>query len=75
MLTDGVTLPDGRNVIVGLQGVVLIGRGERYDTFQLPSREGFVSVLALDDATVVVAGEAGVRQLQLDDLPPPRESQ
>ncbi len=73
MLTDATRLPDGREVIVGLDGVLLIGAGDEFTRYQLPSREGLSAVLAVDANTLVVSGEAGVRRLVIADLPPAAE--
>ena len=36
--------------------------------YQLPSREGIMAVIAVDEQSVVIAGDAGVRRLQLGEL-------
>ncbi len=70
MLTDGVRLPDGRVVLVGLGGTVLVSRdaGRTFAARVLPDRRGLAAVAAAPGGGVLVAGEAGVLRLDADWL-------
>lgn len=68
MLTDAARLTDGRAVIVGLQGTVLVQRDDGFDEYELPSRAGLTAVVAVGDA-LVLAGDAGVSRVRLEELP------
>lgn len=67
MLTDGVAINDLRVVIGGLAGVLLVSgdAGETFRLTQQDDRRGVSALLPGAAGTVVVAGEGGVRTLQL----------
>lgn len=68
MLTDGVAINDLRVVIGGLAGVLLVSgdAGETFRLTQQEDRKGISAVLPGAAGAVIVAGEGGVRTLQLD---------
>jgi photosystem II stability/assembly factor-like uncharacterized protein len=68
MLTDATRMSDGRAVIVGLEGMVLVEREDGYREFQLPSRVGLTAVVAVDEQTLVLASDAGLARVRLDEL-------
>ena len=64
MLTDGLQLQDGRTVIVGLGGTVLISRNNRSFTLRpRPDRTGYSAIVQTEGEAVIVVGEAGVYTL------------
>ena len=67
MLTDGVAINDIRVVIGGLAGVLLVSgdAGETFRLTQQDDRRGVSALLPGPAGTVVVAGEGGVRTIQL----------
>jgi photosystem II stability/assembly factor-like uncharacterized protein len=68
MLTDGVAINDIRVVIGGLAGVLLVSgdAGETFRLTQQDDRRGVSALLPGPAGAVVVAGEGGVRTIQLD---------
>jgi len=68
MLTDATRIRDGRTVIVGLEGMVLIEREHGFQEYQLPSRAGLTAAVAVDEQTLVLAGDAGLSRVRLDEL-------
>jgi photosystem II stability/assembly factor-like uncharacterized protein len=67
MLADGIRPTDGGNVvIVGLSGTVLVSRdgGNTFELVQQPDRRGAWAVIRARGG-VVVAGEGGVRRVEL----------
>ena len=67
MLTDGVAINDLRVVIGGLAGVLLVSgdAGETFKLTQQDDRKGVSALLPGPAGTVIVAGEGGVRTIQL----------
>jgi photosystem II stability/assembly factor-like uncharacterized protein len=67
MLTDGVAINDIRVVIGGLAGVLLVSgdAGETFRLTQQDDRRGVSAVLPGPAGAVVLAGEGGVRTIQL----------
>jgi photosystem II stability/assembly factor-like uncharacterized protein len=67
MLTDGVAINDLRVVIGGLAGVLLVSgdAGETFRLTQQDDRKGVSALLPGRAGAVVVAGEGGVRTIQL----------
>lgn len=66
MLTDGVRLADGRIVIVGLSGTVLLGAdGRELRLLQQEDRRGIAAVLATQEGALVTAGEGGVKVIHV----------
>lgn len=66
MLTDGARLADGRIVIVGLSGTVLVSDGERrFRLVQQEDRKGIAAVLATKEGALITAGEAGVKVIHV----------
>jgi photosystem II stability/assembly factor-like uncharacterized protein len=65
MLTDGVVLGDGRVVVTGLAGVVLVSEdhGRTFAVHHQPARQGIVAVAPAGDGAIALAGEFGVRKL------------
>ena len=68
MLTDGVAINDLRVVIGGLAGVLLVSgdAGETFRLTQQDDRKGLSALLPGPAGAVVVAGEGGVRTVQLE---------
>ncbi len=67
MLTDGVAINDLRVVIGGLAGVLLVSgdAGETFRLMQQEDRKGISALLPGPAGSVVVAGESGVRTINL----------
>jgi photosystem II stability/assembly factor-like uncharacterized protein len=67
MLTDGIAINDLRVIIGGLAGVLLVSRdaGETFQLTQQDDRKGVAALLPGPAGTVIVAGEGGVRTIQL----------
>jgi photosystem II stability/assembly factor-like uncharacterized protein len=70
MLTDGIRMADGTVVISGLGGVVLTSDdgGRSFVLHRLPGRRGISAVVAASDDELLLAGEFGVRVVELADL-------
>lgn len=69
LLADAAQLQDGRQVIVGLNGTLLIddGQGGDFIRYQEPGRAGFCAVLENLDG-LLLAGERGLMLLPLNEL-------
>lgn len=69
LLADAIQLKDGRQVIVGLNGTLLIddGRGGDFIRYQEPGRDGFCAVLENLDG-LLLAGERGLMSVSLNEL-------
>jgi len=67
MLTDGVAINDLRVVIGGLAGVLLVSgdAGETFRLTQQDDRKGVSALLPGPPGAVIVAGEGGVRTIQI----------
>jgi len=67
LLDDAVRLADGRIAVFGLSGTVLVGAGggESFMLAQQDDRKGLAAALAVAAATVVTAGEGGVKLIGL----------
>jgi photosystem II stability/assembly factor-like uncharacterized protein len=64
MLTDALRLHDGKTVIVGLGGTVLISReGRSFTPRPRPNRTGYTAIVQTDEGRVIVVGESGVHTL------------
>lgn len=61
----GVELEDGRIVLGGLQGVLLVSddRGLSFELVQDPERLGISALLELADGRLLLLGEGGVRRI------------
>lgn len=68
MLTDGIAMNDLRVVIGGLAGVLLVSgdAGETFRLVQQEDRKGVSALLPGQAGKVIVAGEGGVRTIELD---------
>ena len=67
ILNDAIALRDGRIVIVGLAGTVLVSpdQGVHFSACPQPDRPGLTRVLEAADGTLVLLGTHGVRRLEL----------
>lgn len=67
MLTDAAQADAQTIVVSGLAGTLLVSNdgGTSFRLIQRPDRKGLAAVLAIDSSHVVVAGEDGVRTLEL----------
>ena len=66
----GVRLADGRVIITGLSGTVLVSRdgGHNFTYYRHPGRKDIVTPVAPDGKTVLLIGQFGVQKLQMDGL-------
>ena len=69
-LNGGTVLSDGRIVLVGNAGLVLVSsdNGQTLDVKWSPAGRGFSAVAEAPDGSLVTAGEAGVGILDLSTL-------
>jgi photosystem II stability/assembly factor-like uncharacterized protein len=67
MLTDAAQADAQKVVVSGLAGTLLVSDdgGTSFKLIQRPDRKGLAAVLAIDSSHAVVAGEDGVRTLEL----------
>ena len=65
---DAARLPDGRVVVVGLEGTVLVQHDDSYRELQLPDRSGLTAVMVPDGEHLVLAGDGGLLRVRLDEL-------
>jgi photosystem II stability/assembly factor-like uncharacterized protein len=65
LLTDACRLADGRIVMVGLAGVMLVSGdgGRSFALLEQRDRMGISAVIPAPDGDLVVAGEFGVRKV------------
>jgi photosystem II stability/assembly factor-like uncharacterized protein len=70
MLTDGIRTAGGTVLISGLGGVVLISHdgGHTFERHQQPDRRGISALVEVDDETLFMTGEFGVKLLSASDL-------
>ena len=70
MLTDGIRLDDGTVVIVGLGGTVLVSSddGFSFRLHQQENRRGISSIADVQDGSLLMVGEFGVRSTTLAEL-------
>ncbi|MDX1542052.1 MAG: hypothetical protein R3349_11685 [Geminicoccaceae bacterium] len=68
-LLAGLRLKDGRIVLGGLDGTLLVsGDGRRFELLRDPDRLGITALEELDDGSLLLAGEGGLRRMSdLDD--------
>jgi photosystem II stability/assembly factor-like uncharacterized protein len=70
MLNSGLILDDGRLLLVGLEGIVLI-RAEKDKPFmstRLSGRPGISKIIQAKDGALIAVGETGIKNLSLDEL-------
>ena len=62
-ITGGMQLPDGRIVLTGLSGIVLVStdNGASFSGGTRPDRLSFATVASGKDDTVLLLGDPGVR--------------
>ena len=70
MLNSGLRLPDGRIVVVGLAGTVLVSTdgGRAFTLRQQSSRAGIQSVVDAGGGQLLLTGEFGVRRVPVNEL-------
>ena len=70
MLTDGTRLPDGRIVITGLGGTLLVSKdgGRSFELQEQSSRRGIQAAVMASDDSLLLVGEFGVRMLPVNEL-------
>ena len=66
-LNDGIRLHDGRIVLAGLAGALLISSdgGESFVQHPQANRSGIAKVLQAGDGALILIGEHGVKRLDL----------
>jgi photosystem II stability/assembly factor-like uncharacterized protein len=74
MLTGACRLADGRIVMVGLAGVVLVSGdgGRSFTLLEQRDRMGISAVIPAPDGDLVTTGEFGVRKLPVAAATPAR---
>ncbi len=70
MLTDGIQLADGRIVIVGLGGTILVSDddGRSFELHPQANRRGISAIVETPDDKVFIVGEFGVNNTPLSQL-------
>jgi photosystem II stability/assembly factor-like uncharacterized protein len=66
-LNDGIRLHDGRIVLAGLAGTLLISsnNGDSFSVRQQADRAGIAKILQVDEHSLILIGEQGVKRLDL----------
>lgn len=69
LFNGGTRLPDGRIVIGGMGGIILISKddGQSFTIRQQPDRMSIVTVLPVDNNTVLLVGDQGVKRFSLSE--------
>ena len=70
MLTDGIRLPDGTVVIVGLGGAVLVSAdgGNSFELHPQANRRGISAITDVGDDQLLLVGEFGVKVATFDHV-------